>query len=74
MPSKEGQVMASPSMKLLLPTGLVGLLALKAPPQLDEGGRGGPHQEDWAGKDGGGNQCDDKVRRAGVSYGVDCQW
>ncbi len=58
---KEGQVMASPSMKSLSPTGSVGLLALKAPPHLDEGGRGGPHQEDWARKDGGGNQCDDEV-------------
>ncbi len=46
MPLKEGQVMASLIMKLLLPTGLVGLLALKAPPQLDEGERGGPRQED----------------------------
>jgi hypothetical protein len=50
MSSKKGQVTASPSVKLLLPTGLVSLLALKAPPQLDEGGRGGPHQEDWARK------------------------
>jgi hypothetical protein len=72
MPSKEGQVMASPSMKLLLPTGLVGLLALKAPPQLDEGGRGGPHQEDWVRKDCGGNQCNDKVGCIGVPSGDGC--
>ena len=28
------------------------LLALKAPQQLDEGERVGPHQEDWALKEG----------------------
>jgi hypothetical protein len=73
MPSKKGQVMASPSVKLLSPTGLVALLALKAPPQLDEGGRGGPHQGDWARKDGSGNQCDDQVGRASVLSGNDPQ-
>jgi hypothetical protein len=70
MLSKEGQVTASPSVKLLSPTGLVGLQALKAPPQLDEGGRRGPCQEDWAHEDGGSNQCNDKVRHAGVPFGV----
>jgi hypothetical protein len=63
IPSKEGQVTASPSMKLLSPTGLVSLLVLKAPPQLDEGGRGGPHQEDWTRKDGGGTRV---MTRLGV--------
>jgi hypothetical protein len=70
MPLKEGQVTVSPSMKLLLPTGSVGLLVLKTPPSLDEGGRGGPHQEDWACKDGGGDQCNDKVGRTGIPSGV----
>ncbi len=65
MPSKKGQVMASLSVKLLLPTGSVSLLALKAPPQLDEGGRGGPRQEDWAREDGGGDQCNNEVGRTG---------
>ncbi len=45
-------------------------MALKAPPQLDEGGRVGPRQEDWARKDGGGNQCDDKVGHVGVPFRV----
>ncbi len=66
MPSKEGQVTATPSVKLLLPKGSVGLLELKAPPQLDEGGRGGPRQEDWAREDGGGDQCNNEVRHAGI--------
>ena len=69
MPSEKGQVMASPSVKLLSPTGLVALLALKAPPQLDDGGRGGPHQEDWARKDGSGNQCNNQVGCASVPSG-----
>ncbi len=73
MPSKKGQVMASLSVKLLLPTGLVALLALKAPPQLDEGGRGGPCQEDWARKDSGGKQCNDKVGHVGILSRVGCQ-
>jgi hypothetical protein len=59
-------VMASLSMKLLLPTAEVALLVLKAPPKLDVGGRVGPRQEDWAHKDGGVNQCNNKVRRVGV--------
>jgi hypothetical protein len=72
MSSKKGQVMASLSVKSLLLTGLVALLALKAPPQLDEGGRGGPCQGDLACKEGGGNQCNDKVGCAGVPSGVGC--
>jgi hypothetical protein len=70
MPSKEGQVTVSLSVSLLMPTGSVGLLALKAPPQLDEVGRLGPRQEDWARKDGGGNQCNDEVGRIGIPSGV----
>jgi hypothetical protein len=65
MPSKKGQVTGSPSMKSP-PTGLVALLALKAPPQLDEGGRVGPRQKDWACKDGNGNQCDNKIGCPGL--------
>jgi hypothetical protein len=61
MPSEEVLVTASPNMYALSPTGLVALLALKAPPQLDEGGRVGPCQVDWARKDNDVNQCDDKV-------------
>ncbi len=45
-------------------------MALKAPPQLDEGGRVGPCQEDWAHEDGGGDQCNDEVGRVGVPSGV----
>jgi hypothetical protein len=58
------------SVKLLLPTAEVALLALKAPPELDEGGRVGPCQEDWAREDGGVNQCNDKVRRISILSGV----
>ncbi len=70
MPSKEGQVTVSLSVKLLSPTGSVGLLALKAPLELYDGGRGVPCQEDWARKDNGGNQCNDEVGRIGVPSGV----
>jgi hypothetical protein len=66
MPSEEVQVMASPSLKSLLPTGLVAMLALKVPPQLNEGERVGPHQEGWARKDSSINQCNDKVECIGV--------
>jgi hypothetical protein len=48
MPSRKGQVLSSPSVKLLLPTTCVALLGLKAPPELGEDGRVGPRQEDWA--------------------------
>jgi hypothetical protein len=74
MPSEEVLVMASPSVNALLPTGLVGLLALKAPPHLDEGGRVGSCQEDWVCKDGGINQCNNKVGRIGVLSGGGRQW
>ncbi len=66
MPSKEGQVTVSLSVSLLMPTGSV----LKAPPQLDEVGRLGTRQEDWARMDGGGNQCNDEVGRIGIPSGV----
>ncbi len=71
MPSKKGQVTASQSMKSLLPTAEVAaLLELKAPPELDEGGRVGQRQEDWAHEVGGINQCNDEVGRLGVPSGV----
>jgi hypothetical protein len=73
MPSKKGEVMASPSVKLLLPTAGVALLALKAPPQLDEGGRVGHCQEDWVPKDGGIDQFGDKVGHIGLPSGGDHQ-
>jgi hypothetical protein len=69
MPSKKGQVTASPSMKSLLQTAKVALLALKAPPELDEGGRVEPHLEDWARKDGGVDQCNNKVRPSTIGEG-----
>ncbi len=59
-----------PERVVALANRLSGLLVLKAPPQLDEGERVGPHQEDWARKDDGGNQCNDKVGRVGVPSGV----
>jgi hypothetical protein len=69
MPLEEVLVMASLSVNALSPTGSVVQLALKAPPQLDEGGRVGPRQEDWARKDDGGDQCNDKVGHVGVLSG-----
>jgi hypothetical protein len=73
MPSKKVQVTASPSVKSLLPTAKVALLELKAPPELDDGGRGGPSQEDWACEDGGADQCNDKVGCTGVPSGFGCR-
>jgi hypothetical protein len=72
MLSMKGQVTASPSMKLVMPAAEVALLGLKAPPELDGGARVGPHQEDWACKDGGINQCDDKVGRGNEPSGGGC--
>jgi hypothetical protein len=74
MPSEEVLVMVTPSVSALMPKDLVAQLALKAPPQLDEGGRVGPCQEDWALDDGGVNQCNDKVGCIGVPSGGDIQW
>ncbi len=73
MPSKKGEVMASPSVKSLLPTAEEALLALKVPPELDEGGRVGPCQEDWACKNGGVGQCNDRVGCVGIPSEFDHQ-
>jgi hypothetical protein len=70
MPLDEVLVSASPIVNALLPTGLMALLALKAPSQLDEGGRVGRCQEDWAHADSGIDQCDNKVGRIGLPSGV----
>jgi hypothetical protein len=59
--------------KALLPTGLVALLLSKAPPELDEGGRVEPCQEDWVRKVSGIGQCNNKVGHVGVPSGVDHQ-
>jgi hypothetical protein len=66
MPLKKGQVMVSPSMKLILPTAKVALLALQVPPELDEGGRVGPCQEYWACENSGVDQCGNKVGHGDV--------
>jgi hypothetical protein len=63
-------VSANNALKLLPPTSGMALLALKAPPELDQGGRVGPCQEDWARKDGGVNQCNDEVGCVGMPSGV----
>jgi hypothetical protein len=73
MPLKMGQVRVSLSVKLLLPTAWVALLALKAPPKVDEGGRVGPRQENWAHKDGDINQCNNKVGCGNKPSGGGCQ-
>jgi hypothetical protein len=70
MPLKKGEVTASPSMKLLLPTVEVALLALKVLPELDGGGRVGPCQGVWVCKDSGVNHCNNKVGRIGMPSGV----
>ncbi len=46
------------------------VVGVGSPSALDVGGRVGPRQEDWARKDGGGDQCDDKFRHVGVPSGV----
>ncbi len=49
------------------------VVGVGSPPALGVGGRVGPHQEDWARKDGGGNQCNDKVGHVGVPSGISRQ-
>jgi hypothetical protein len=43
---------------------------LAPPPALGVVGRIGPRQEDWARKDGGSDQCNDKFGHVGVPSGV----
>jgi hypothetical protein len=68
MPSKKEEMTASPCVELLAPTAGVALLASKTP-QIDEGGRVGPPQEDRERKDGGIDQCNDKVEHGDKLFG-----
>jgi hypothetical protein len=42
--------------------------------ELYDGGRGEPCQEDWARKDGGSDQCNDKAGHVGIPSGVGHRW